>query len=59
MQALKLNPLYAIPAGALSASAVTQLIGYAAVAFYQNKLLRESEGELAAVPEGSVASYRS
>jgi uncharacterized protein (DUF697 family) len=56
MQALELNPLYAIPAGALSASAVTQLIGHAAVAFYQEKLPREPEGELAPVPAGSVAS---
>jgi uncharacterized protein (DUF697 family) len=59
MQALELNPLYAIPAGALSASAATQLIGHAAVAFYQERLSRESEGELAPAAAGSVASYRS
>jgi hypothetical protein len=51
-----LNPLYAIPAGALSASAVTQLIGHAAVAFYQEKRSRESEDESAPVAAGSVAS---
>jgi uncharacterized protein (DUF697 family) len=55
VQALKLNPLYAIPAGALSASAVTQLIGHAAVAFYQEKESREAEGGLATVTEAGVA----
>lgn len=36
--AMKLNPLYAIPIGALSASGVTQLIGRSAIALYQREL---------------------
>jgi uncharacterized protein (DUF697 family) len=50
IQALEWNPTYAVPVGALSASAVTHLIGRSAVRFYQEKLSRET-------PEAAIAAH--
>jgi uncharacterized protein (DUF697 family) len=55
VQALEWNPLYAVPAGALSASAVTQLIGHAAVSLYQEKLAGEALGERIAARPNTAA----
>jgi uncharacterized protein (DUF697 family) len=50
VEVLEMNPVYAIPAGAVSASAVTQLVGQSAIDFYQKKLSGERELQLAAAP---------
>jgi uncharacterized protein (DUF697 family) len=47
VEALEMNPLWGIPAGALSASAVTQLIGRAAIALYKEKLSQQAVGDVA------------
>ena len=38
VQALEINPLYALPLGALSTTAVTQLIGHSAIHFFGRDL---------------------
>jgi hypothetical protein len=56
LQALGMNPVYAIPAGALSASSVTRLVGYSTVRFYQGRLLSSAPaGESFAADGGTAA----
>jgi hypothetical protein len=47
VQALELNPLYALPVAALSATAVTQLIGESALKFYAGSAVVPVEQSLA------------
>ena len=46
---LQVNPVYSIPAGAISAAGVTQSIGRTAIAYYQGKFDVPIEGDVAAV----------
>lgn len=46
VRVLDLNPLYALPAAAFSASAVTQIVGESAIRFYQNEERETSQEAL-------------
>lgn len=55
VQAFELNPLYAVPAGAISTTAVTQLIGRSAIHFFGREL-RAQKSEDAATPAMTAAA---
>ncbi len=56
VQALELNPLYALPIGAMSTTAVTQLIGRSAIHFFGRDLATLDDGTLETGNGRAVAS---